>query len=221
MRGGSMVEAALTQTEDMYMLSSESAKRLAELHWGKTDGIRSFSYTCGGCGNKVASNAGYQAAAPNGAPNHIYICPMCHMPTVHIGSSNEYAPGARYGEAVENVPDDLASLYEEARTSIANGCHTGSVLLCRKILMHIAVEKGAEEGKQFRYYVEFLSESHYVPPDGKGWVDYIRVRGNEANHEIRIMKREDAEALISFVGMLLKLIFEFPNRVPVGIDVSR
>ena len=45
-------------------------------------------------------------------------------------------------------------------------------------------------------------------------MDHIRKKGNEANHEIRLMKKADAEELISFSEMLLKFIYEFPQRVP-------
>ena len=79
--------------------------------------------------------------------------------------------------------------------------------------MHVAVEKGAEEGKPFLEYVEYLSQKGYVPPDGKGWVDYIRTKGNEANHEIKIMSFADASDLITFSEMLLKFVYEFPAKV--------
>jgi len=79
--------------------------------------------------------------------------------------------------------------------------------------MNIAVSKGATEGQNFTYYVEFLSDKNYIPPDGKEWVDYIRKKGNEANHEITIMKEEDAKDLINFIEMLLKFIYEFPALV--------
>jgi hypothetical protein len=62
-------------------------------------------------------------------------------------------------------------------------------------------------------YVNFLAEKNYIPPDGKGWVDYIRKKGNEATHEIAIMKKQDAEELLSFIEMLLKFIFEFPTLI--------
>jgi hypothetical protein len=53
-----------------------------------------------------------------------------------------------------------------------------------------------------------------VPPNGKGWVDHIRKKGNEATHEIVLMKKDDALELISFAEMLLKFIYEFPAQVP-------
>jgi hypothetical protein len=79
--------------------------------------------------------------------------------------------------------------------------------------MHIAVDKGADEGKRFIEYIEYLSDNNYVPPNGKAWVDHIRKKGNEANHEIKIMSKGDALNLITFIEMLLKFIYEFPSRI--------
>lgn len=81
--------------------------------------------------------------------------------------------------------------------------------------MHIGVEQKADPGKSFVYYVDYLANQGYIPPNGRGWVDHIRVKGNEANHDIVIMSKSDAEELILFTEMLLKLIYEFPNRIPV------
>jgi hypothetical protein len=53
-----------------------------------------------------------------------------------------------------------------------------------------------------------------VPPNGKHWVDHIRKKGNEATHEIALMGADDAADLIVFSEMLLKFIYEFPNRIP-------
>jgi len=80
--------------------------------------------------------------------------------------------------------------------------------------MHIAVTQGAEGGKTFLSYVKFLTDQGYVPQNGQTWVDHIRKKGNEANHEINLMGREDAEDLIAFSEMLLKLIYELPAKIP-------
>jgi len=80
--------------------------------------------------------------------------------------------------------------------------------------MHVAVEQGAEAGSSFVAYVDFLADKGFVPPNGRGWVDHIRLKSNEANHEIVLMSSEEATDLIAFAEMLLKFIYEFPNRVP-------
>jgi len=80
--------------------------------------------------------------------------------------------------------------------------------------MSVAVAQGAKEGGTFLSYVEYLADKGYVPPNGRGWVDHIRLKGNEATHEIKLMTPDDASELISFAEMLLKFVYEFPNRVP-------
>lgn len=82
------------------------------------------------------------------------------------------------------------------------------------MLMNIAVAQGATGGLKFIEYVNFLSDKGYVPPHGRHWVDHIRKRGNEATHEIAVMCEQDARELVTFVEMLLRFIYEFPNMIP-------
>jgi hypothetical protein len=142
----------------------------------------------------------------------IYICP-CGGPTLFDKLSDLQIPSPAFGDTVADVPEEIGKLYEEARRCTSAYAYTSAVLACRKLLMHIAVQKGAPEGKRFVEYVEYLSTKGYVPPDGKGWVDHIRTKGNEATHEIVLMGNEDAQDLINFTEMLLKFIYEFPARV--------
>jgi hypothetical protein len=44
------------------------------------------------------------------------------------------------------------------------------------------------------------------------WVDTIRTKRNEATHEINLMTKEDAEMLVTFSGMVLLAIYQFPNQ---------
>lgn len=185
--------------------------------WANLSSIHAQTWVCGYCGDKVSSDRGYfagpQPDGGGGAISFIRICPSCLGPTVFTRGGKHF-PGSMPGNDVANVPEKLERLYREARASVAAGAHTGAVLICRKMLMSIAVEQGADEGKRFITYVEFLSNQGYVPPNGKVWVDYIRQRGNEATHEIELMEEEDSVALITFVEMLLRFIYEFPNMVP-------
>ncbi len=82
--------------------------------------------------------------------------------------------------------------------------------------MNIAVQQGAKEGLKFIEYVEYLAANGFIPPNGRGWVDHIRKKGNEATHEISLMGLADAEELVAFSEMLLKFVYEFPSRVPTS-----
>ncbi|MBI3555220.1 MAG: DUF4145 domain-containing protein [Deltaproteobacteria bacterium] len=123
-------------------------------------------------------------------------------------------PGPLYGQKVQDIDDvNVKALYEEARRCYGSNGFTAAVLCCRKLLMHIAVAKKAAPGLRFIEYVQYLVDHHYVPPDAKEWVDHIRSTSNEANHEIVVSTKEQAAELIDLVGVLLKVIFEFPKMM--------
>lgn len=170
------------------------------------------AYDCAYCGKHVAPREAYNGVASNGSIlESIQICNYCNKPT-YFDSDDKQMPAPRFGESVENLPENIKLLYNEARDCMSVIAYTAAVLVCRKLLMHIAVEKGAKEGASFKEYVGYLSDNHFVPPDSKAWVGHIRDKGNEANHEIVLMKREEAEQLIEFISMLMKIIYDLPNR---------
>jgi len=182
------------------------------MKWENSSLLESRKYVCGFCDNTVASNQGYYQSNSD-EEKEIFICPYCENPS-YFRYPDYQVPGIRYGRVVSDIPDQsVESLYNEARNCISSNSFTGSVLCSRKLLMNIAVSKGAKEGEKFVTYVQFLSDNGYIPPDGKQWVDHIRKKGNEATHEITIMTREDAEELIDFIEMLLKFMFEFPAMI--------
>ena len=118
------------------------------------------------------------------------------------------------GDEVNSVPDEIDSIYQEARACTGVGAFTSAVLACRKLLMHIAIDKGSPQEKRFATYVEYLSDRNYITPDGKGWVEYIRKMSTEADRDMVKIGQKDALDLISFIEMLLRLIYEFPSRLP-------
>jgi hypothetical protein len=132
------------------------------------------------------------------------------------GYAHQY-PRSRPGTVVENVPPDLRELYNEARESTGAGAYTGAVMLCRKMLMNIAVKEGAKEGLRFIQYVEYLEENHYFSPKSKAFVTYIKDLGNEANHEIAPKTQDDALAALEFVRALLSHNYELPAKLPVKV----
>lgn len=183
------------------------------MDWHKSTSIKSQEFRCGYCGNVVASAQGYFTAnAVEGHQGFIRICPHCQGPTFTHGGLQ--LPGVSPGNEVAHLPTDVDALYREARNCVAGSNFTASVLVSRKLLMNIGVAQGAEPGKTFVEYVDYLAQKGFVPPNGRGWVDHIRKKGNEATHEIVQMSRADAEELIAFTEMLLKFIYEFPAKVP-------
>ena len=126
---------------------------MAKIEWQGISNITSKGFTCGHCGASIASKNGYYS---DGSTNQIYICHKCERPNYFIEEGRQY-PGSLYGYDVEGISDELVkAMYEEARCCFSVSAYTAAVLCCRKLLMHIAISKNADENKSFVYYVEYL-----------------------------------------------------------------
>lgn len=169
-----------------------------------------ISFHCGYCG-AIAGPSRYYHIDGEDKYARIYVCPTCNRPTFIY--KNEQSPGPIMGEDIEYLPDEIDQLYNEARKCISVNAYTSAVLSCRKLLMNISVSKGAEPGKSFAFYVTFLEENHFIPPNSREWVDHIRRKGNEATHEIPSIDKDDSIELLDFTEMLLRFIYELPGRM--------
>ncbi|BDX45645.1 hypothetical protein L6E_00590 [Enterococcus hirae] len=184
------------------------------LQWKGTT-LNERDFVCGYCNRHTSSISGLPLLKSDMGmlyqhdKNGIYICTHCQLPSFFF--DNEQMPGNKFGNPVSGISDELSNLYDEARNSYSVGAYTGAVLLCRKLLMNIAVELGAETGKKFIEYVNYLDENHYISRNSKSWVDKIRTTGNEATHETVIKSKDDATTLIKFCEMIMKTNFEYPS----------
>lgn len=176
------------------------------------DDMEPKTYTCYNCNETISSKEGYNFSEDiysRGVYGKIYICHICKSPTYFF--NGKQIPGSIYGVEVKHLPDDINNAYNESRKCFSVGAYTSSVLCCRKILMCIACEEGASEGKKFEYYVDYLNDKGFIPPKGRLWVDKIRKLGNQATHRLESKSKEEAELAIKFTSMLLKFIYEFPK----------
>jgi hypothetical protein len=182
--------------------------------WQGRTKVKAFPYVCGYCSNRVAPGEGY-IASTNGK---VFICSNCEFPTFigvdADGSSTLQVPGSLPGAPVDNLPDLVEPLYNEARRCYSVGAFTATAMACRKILMNVAVQEGAEPNLRFVQYVNFLDENHHVPPKGRNWVEHIKEKGNEANHEIRLVLEPDARQLLLFTQLFLTFVYTFADWEP-------
>jgi Domain of unknown function (DUF4145) len=181
--------------------------------------VGGIPYRCGWCDREVSASKGWVGEAYEGFEDrwiHIVFCPNCTQPTYIYGDKR--LPGATAGENVEHLPDDVAALYAQSRRAAGRGDFTAAVVVGRKLLMHVAVEKGAEQNQTFAHYVDWLIEQGIVTVHMKEWIDEIRELGNDANHEIVLMEKDEADSLLTFVAMLLKVVYEYPRRAQLSLE---
>lgn len=178
--------------------------------WHDITTLENKNYICGYCGRDITSNKGFFTKSRN---EKIYICHNCNGAT-YFNYEGKQTPGYLYGKQFEvEIPEDINNLYEEARRCYSVGAYSAVSMCCRKLLMHIAVQCGAKENLKFVEYVNYLDIENYIPKNSKKWVDIIRNKGNETNHEIKISDEKEAQQLIKFIEIIITLIYEIELEI--------
>lgn len=179
-------------------------------------------YQCAHCGQSVSGAVVAAHIDPHARHVRWTQCPNCGEPSA-IDSSGAIHPGARYGPVLEGLPEEVARAYDEARACMSVGAFGAAELVCRRILMHVAVDRGASAGESFAAYVDHLADEGYVTPPMRSWVDLIRQHGNQATHDITPVDRRRAEGTVQFTAQLLRSVYEMAHLAasfsePVGAD---
>ncbi|OMC20609.1 DUF4145 domain-containing protein [Mycobacterium colombiense] len=114
--------------------------------------------------------------------------------------------------------NDLAA-WSEALGCLSVGANTAAVMMCRKLLFHIAVAHGLPEkngsgrAPNFAKALKHLEDEGVITKHMRRWVEKIKDVGNEANHEIPSTTTEQAMDVALFTRQLIRLAYELPAMV--------
>lgn len=134
-------------------------------------------------------------------------------------NGDEMSPPPLPGPDVQGLPDDVEAAYREARTNLGVASFTSCELICRKLLMHIAVERtGSKEGGTFAGYIDDLVHAGYVTPPMQPWVDKIKANANRATHDIAPVEKSRAESTLTFTTQLLRTVYEMTFLTEQMVD---
>jgi len=150
-------------------------------------------------------------------------CPTCRNAAAI--NSGVLSPTAEPLLAVDGLPAEVHAAWEEVRRCAGVAAHTASVMMCRKILFHIAVEKGLAEkndngrAPNFTETLDHLKAQGLVTPVLTPWVEHIKDVGNEANHDLPEISAESAQRVATFTRQLLVLTYEMPAQMKLAVGV--
>ena len=116
------------------------------ISWQQVMGMPPIAFDCGYCGKHMSTSSGWSSTFPEAVREEyaIYICTHCRRPTfINHAVTNSQTPGRAFGGPIESTPSSVEALYNEARDRVKPAAYTSAVLACRKLLMNIAVERGA------------------------------------------------------------------------------
>jgi hypothetical protein len=182
--------------------------------WNGPTNVHGSPFVCGNCGADAAPHAGFRNSVSQAI---IAICPRCHHPTMIIEGRIQI-PGAPMGRPVDELPENVERFYSEARRCGTVDAWDAVALLCRTLLMHVAVDKKvAKLGDYFEACVDALDNGGWITVGGKPWVDSVRKIGNKAAHKADPVTKDEAAMILGFVELLLRTGYEAPAKFAASV----
>ena len=208
---------------------------MAEYSWFTytSNNADSITYQCAWCNNRVASLNGYtrhegveyndfgEITSDGTIDLEIRICPECENPSIIQYKNGRDSPitrtiPSRRKKRIKNMPSGMYEIYDGVSACLEKGLPTASVILCRNLLVHIAVGKGAKEGDSFGNYLTHIEKEGYVPPVIKPVFEEVLRIGNKANHYTNNtieISQEEAQKIAGFMEAFLTLFYEYQDMI--------
>lgn len=127
------------------------------------------------------------------------------------------SPAPKPLDVPNGVEGDDRAAWEEVRSCLSVGAHTAAVMMCRKLLFHIAVSEDLPPKKDNGRAPSFAEALNYLEDEGvvtkrmRPWADRVKDVGNEANHELTGYTYDQALDIATFTRQLLQLAYELPQ----------
>lgn len=167
------------------------------------------SQPCPHCGGGQGLRLAY--ANQTGGP-HWYRCVTCL--SGYVLNHGVVSPATLPLRTPAGLPPVDHQIWTEVRTCLGTGANAATVMLCRKLLFHIAVAHGLppkndnDRAPTFYEAVEHLEKEGLITKKMRPWVDRIKDVGNDANHELTPISAELALDVATFTEQLLVLAYE-------------
>lgn len=136
----------------------------------------------------------------------VVSCRKCGMIAV-VCQGEQYPPPCDWPDD-RDVPVHVSSAYEEARECLAARNYTATAMMCRKILMNLGIDQGAETGKKYYEYVDWFAENGYITASIKKWAEFVVDCGNKANHRPDPVGKKRAMAAFMLTTELMRRVYE-------------
>lgn len=202
-----------TSTQDLSVISNVYQSRDAG---DEKSSMRAPCAFCGG--DQMVVVAFSDARAVGGRPHVVWLrCISCFRGIV-VNESG-VSPSTMPLDTPEVLLGDDLVAWNEVRSCLAAGANTAAVMMCRKLLFHIAVAHGLPDkntkgrAPSFADALEHLEDEGVITKLMRPWADKIKDVGNEANHEIPSTSSGDAMAVAKFTRQLIMLAYELPAMV--------
>lgn len=141
-------------------------------------------------------------------------------------NSGVVSPPSRPLRRIEGLPSETEYAWSEVRDCLSVRAATAAVQMARKIILHVAVEKGLPEkddkgrAPTFAACVEYLETEGFITQQMTPWLNRIREVGNAGAHEIEPVTNEQGLDVARFVEQLLVMVYEMPALMEAGDSID-
>lgn len=154
-----------------------------------------------------------------------WTCTSCKYPITGARdpANNEPAqwwPREARTREYPDVPDHIAEDASEAYVCFSVGAIKASVVMARRAVQAMAVNKGATPKKTLFAQIDELAEKEVITPSMKDVAHEIRLTGNEGAHvdaepvePLADLTSDEAEDVLAFMDTLLEHVYQVPARV--------
>lgn len=177
-------------------------------------------YTCGYCGHSVHARILAKTYAPfmttmgmtDQLADVICLCECGRITTIHKDViSDIQVPEPKPYKSDKKWDAGVAALFDEAADCFTRNAYTATAMLCRRILMVLACNKKAEPGLRFVQYVDYLAEEVFKDERAHETLTDIKDIGNEANHELEDVSRDEGLFVLEATFHLLNSVYSLPS----------
>lgn len=124
-----------------------------------------------------------------------------------IGSDN------KYNEKIKNLTGTNLNIFKQIQFCANYRKWESVILLSRILIMHVAIEKSAQQNQKFFEYIEYLHKKHILKPQFIKLLNLIRKWGNELNHEYNTFSDENQKTNEQVAKLCIEIVIDILNHL--------
>ena len=115
--------------------------------------------------------------------------------------------------STDDLPTSISSSYLDAARSFQVGLYEPCVIMCRKCLEALCLERNGNLGRNLKQKLKLLFESGQIDQKLFEWADQLRLIGNDAAHDLDVrIEQDDAKDAFEFLEAILIYTFMLNRR---------
>jgi hypothetical protein len=187
-------------------------------HLNKDDPSSWARLDCPFCGGTQMAVVARNNEAP-GQANYVEWLRCVNCLHAVVRNADELSPTTRPFDLPNALEGEALAAWQEVRSCLSVGATTAAVMMCRKLLFHIAAEHGLPEKDAKGRAPTFAEALDHLEAEGvfttrmRPWVERIKDVGNEANHDLASISIDQAMDVARFTRQLINLAYELQAMI--------